>query len=149
MKNYLIKSIVLSVHDTSYGGYPYVATVNVEVDAKYWSALKKKNQLGMLYGVDISNEVYRLSSQLIPAHNPMVDHNRNAKNGIKTISLQYHFKDHDKAEKLGMKVLRMKNGECLPSYNCRVEVYSAAAPKLRAVVTEYQGANALNRIFGK
>lgn len=142
-----IKYISVGVHDTSFGGFPYVATVLVDVDAKEWSKLKRAKDLGSLYGIDIGNAVSKINP-MIPAWNPMVDDKRNAKNGVKSITLEYHFKDHDKAEKLGMKVIRMKNGEAFPSYGTHSIVYDSKAPSISAVVTEFTGANALKRIYG-
>jgi hypothetical protein len=64
------------------------ATVYIQMDAKLWHEVKKNRQLGYLYGVTISNEVYR-SNKDIKAYNPSVDDRKRANNGIKYITLTY------------------------------------------------------------
>ncbi len=140
-----IQSITISVHDTSFGGFPYVATVKVDINAKDWTKLRNAKGLGSLYGIDIGNAVYKIDSN-IPAYNPMVSDRARAKNGVKSITLQYHFKDHDKAEAMGMLTHKFKDGSRAPKYGCHVELYEASQPNV--VVTEYQGATALSRIYG-
>src|SRR5580698_8556167 len=63
-------------------------SVTVKMPIKVWSAMKRRGQLGTLYGVDISNEVYRTHG--VPAHNPSVDDSKRATQGIKTIKLTYY-----------------------------------------------------------
>lgn len=68
----------------------YMARVVVYIDARKWNTMKKKGQLGQLYGVDISNEVHRLNKQ-IRAWNPAVNDRARASKGIKRIELQYEM----------------------------------------------------------
>jgi hypothetical protein len=63
--------------------------VIVEIDVKYWTKLRSKGHLGQLYGVDISNAVYSIYG--VPAWNPTVGDRARAKNGIKTIRLEYTY----------------------------------------------------------
>jgi hypothetical protein len=62
--------------------------VRVSMPVKVWAAFKKSRQLGQLYGIDISNSIYAMD-RTVYAYNPTVDDRRNAKHGIKTISLTY------------------------------------------------------------
>ncbi|CAM6004839.1 unnamed protein product [Sphagnum balticum] len=64
-----------------------LVTVKVTMDAKAWLECKAKGQLGSLYGVDISNAVYRLSG--VKASCPIVSDRDRAKNGIKVLELTY------------------------------------------------------------
>lgn len=59
----------------------------VTVDAKLWQKHKKNGQLGSLYGVDISNLVYRATG--VKAYYPSVSDKTRAKNGLKVIFLTY------------------------------------------------------------
>jgi hypothetical protein len=61
--------------------------VRVRMDAKEWLKIKKQNGLGMLYGVDISNEVH--SQTGIKAYNPSVSDQDRAQGGIKWLTLYY------------------------------------------------------------
>lgn len=115
MGHFTIKSISVMGHDFP-GNYAYKAVVSVEVEAKYWKALQKAKNLGQLYGIDISNQVYALSKGLIPASHPTVSDEKNARNGIKTVVLTYYFQDHNKAEALGLEVKRLANGEAFCAY---------------------------------
>ena len=96
---FTIKSITASTHDNSFGGYPFRVDVIVKMETKAYKQFK--NNLGHLYGVLISNEVYRINPA-IKAHGPMVDASRRAKKGVKTIILSYFDKDLDNAAKLGL-----------------------------------------------
>lgn len=69
------------------------ATVIAKMPIKEWQKIRKKSQLGMLYGVDISNEVYRKSDRKIKAYNPVVEDRTKAKAGIKTIELTYYWNE--------------------------------------------------------
>lgn len=112
-----IKGGAVSVHDTSYGGYPYKATVYILItDAVAFKKLK--GNLGNLV-VDVNNEVYRRSGNLVPAYNPSIDSqgSKRFKNGVKTMEFVYFFKDHSLAETLGIELLKLKNGEVLPKYS--------------------------------
>jgi len=59
----------------------------VTIDAKEWAKVRNAGQLGMLYGVDISNAIYKLAG--VKASNPTVDDSAKARNGIKLIALTY------------------------------------------------------------
>lgn len=83
-------------------GYKVECIVKVEMPADEWKITQRMGHLGALYGVDISNEVYRISNRLVPAHNPMVDDSKRAKNGIKYITLTYHYDDVESAHRLGL-----------------------------------------------
>lgn len=98
-----IQHISICVHDMSYGGYHYRVDVVVTMSSEAWLKMKKKKQLGMLYGVDIGNAIYRLNHN-IPAYHPMVGDRERSRNGIKTIKLSYHFNDEDKAAALGLDI---------------------------------------------
>jgi len=116
-----VKSIVASGHDSSFGGYKWKVVVRVAVPAKEWAKAKKKGELGQLYGIDISNHVYAINRN-IPAHNPTVDDRSRASKGVKSISLTYFLSDPDRAEALGLKVTRLKNGEFFGKYSDYVQV---------------------------
>lgn len=62
--------------------------VRVSIEAKAWHRAKRQGQLGMLYGVDISNAVHR--SHGVPAYNPTVSDKERARNGIKYVTLTYY-----------------------------------------------------------
>lgn len=122
---FTIKSITGRVHDTSSGGYPWKIEVTIQVDAKYWAKLKAKRNLGMLYGVDVSNAVYAINEN-IPAHNPMVSDSARASKGFKTIQLTYFLSDPVRAKSLGFSYHESKSG-VYPKYgeHIRVEIPSA------------------------
>lgn len=124
-----IKDMYATIHDTSYGGYPYKVIVMVELPVEEFNKLCPKigkarpNPYGKSSGaprdlggliIDVNNAVYALNSD-IPAHNPSIDSkgSTRAKNGIKTLEFVYFFSDHNKAERLGFEVFRHKNGEVL------------------------------------
>ena len=65
-----------------------VHKVLVSIPVKEWNRYRKLGQLGALYGVDISNAVYRLYSGIY-ATNPTVDDSARAKDGMKRIELYY------------------------------------------------------------
>lgn len=67
------------------------ATVTVTMDKKEWTKANK----GMLYGVDISNEIYRRYPDIY-ATCPTVGDNQSATKGIKTITLTYLTMDYKK-----------------------------------------------------
>lgn len=121
-----IKSISVRTFDSSYGGYPYVADVVAEFQAKDWTRAKAKGGLGALY-LDVSNEVYRLTNRLVPAWNPSVSHDARAKSGIKTVRLSYYFRDHEAAIALGLEVRKLASGECLARYGTCATVYTGGA----------------------
>lgn len=61
--------------------------IDVAIDAKAWRSAKAKGHLGQLYGVDISNAVYRAFS--VKAYQPTVSDRQRAVKGVKTVSLWY------------------------------------------------------------
>ena len=111
-----IKTIYAVNHDSSFGGDPWKVIATVEMLATEWKKEKQRDALGQLYGIDISNRIHSLNGA-IPAYEPMVDDRRRSVRGVKTIVLTYFLKDADKAEKLGLKVKRFKNGEVLGGFN--------------------------------
>ena len=62
--------------------------VLVTMEAKLWGKYKRSGWLGSLYGIDISNAVYKLEG--IKAICPSVGDRDRAINGYKTISLCYY-----------------------------------------------------------
>ena len=84
-------------------------SVIVHVEAARWHKLAKQGNLGQLYGVDISNAVYRFNSS-IPASMPTVDDRSRAKRGFKRITLTYHVMDPNQARALGLQVRMLKSG---------------------------------------
>ena len=62
-----------------------LVSVKVRMPAKDWNASRKA--LGHLYGVDISNHVYRSTG--IKAYQPIVDDKQRSKGGYKIIELTY------------------------------------------------------------
>lgn len=87
--------------------YPWEIVATVLVDSKQWTKMRDKKQLSILYGVDISNLIYQINSN-IPAYIPLVDANSRASKGLKTVKLTYFLKDIDKAKNLGFKILAGK-----------------------------------------
>lgn len=61
--------------------------VVVTMIADVWKQYQKLGHLGQLYGVDVSNEVYR--SYGVKAYNPTVADRDKASGGVKTITLYY------------------------------------------------------------
>lgn len=134
--NFKIKSITGTVHDTGFGGFPYKVIVNIEIDSKDYNKLKvtRKASSGMFGHVpaqrdlgplvlDVNNTVYRLNEN-IPAHNPSIDSkgSKKAIKGVKSMEFVYFFSDHNKAEKLGYKILKYKSGEVFPIYNQNINL---------------------------
>ena len=112
----------------------WLVDVVVLVPAKEWTKRKSKKQLGMLYGVDISNAVYAIN-QNIPASCPTVDDRSRASKGFKTIRLSYRLTDAAKAEALGLKVRRYANGSFSHEYGDYVRIpVPVQEPKLALVV---------------
>lgn len=109
-------------------GYKLEAIVKIAVDAKYWSYMKRNRQLGFLYGVDVSNEVYRRSCRLIPAHNPSVDDRKRASAGIKSITLTYYFDSVENAYKLGIECHKTKEG-LIPKFSSYVNLLNGFQPR--------------------
>jgi hypothetical protein len=61
--------------------------VLIDIDADAWRDHAKRGDLGQLYGVDISNRVFREYG--VKAYNPTVDHNSRAVKGVKRLTLYY------------------------------------------------------------
>lgn len=61
--------------------------VIVTMEAKLWTKYRNSGWLGSLYGIDISNAVYKLEG--IKAYCPSVGDSDRAKAAVKTISLCY------------------------------------------------------------
>lgn len=100
---FTIKSIYACVHDTSYDGYPFKVIVKVTMPVAEWTKYRKSGNLGQLYGLEISNAVYRVNDAIC-ASNPMVDDRQRAKQGVKTLTLTYFDRDFSRAAKLGLEV---------------------------------------------
>lgn len=107
-------------HDSSFGGYPWKAVITVDIPADIWKRFKKHGHLGSLY-LDFSNTVYQANPN-VHAWNPTVDDGKNAKKGIKTITLTYYSQDFGRAEKVGLKVTRLKNGEAFLGFGTQSDI---------------------------
>lgn len=81
---YTIQSICVREYQNQ-----FVTKVFVNVDSKYWAKLKSKSNLGQLYGVDISNEVYRIVNKSFNTYCPSVSDDARASKGVKKIILSY------------------------------------------------------------
>lgn len=64
----------------------YEVTISIAVD--YWKELQRTGQLGVLYGIDVSNEIYRRHSDVY-ATNPTVSDRDRARKGFKIIRMTY------------------------------------------------------------
>lgn len=97
--NITISGLSASIHDTSFGGYPFKVTATIQVDSKQYNKLK--GDLGSLV-LTVNNVLYSLNSN-IPAYNPSIDSegSKRASKGIKTLEFVYFFKDTIKAKNLG------------------------------------------------
>lgn len=132
-----IESITGSVHDTSYGGYPYKITVTIKLSVKEFNRLcptigksrqsitgrvKVPRDLGNLV-LNVNNALYKLNPN-IPAYNPSIDSqgSSRAKGGYKTMEFVYFLNDWNRAERLGFKVRRLKNGECISVYGDFIKI---------------------------
>lgn len=134
MQEFSIKSIIAKTHDQSFGGQKWRVEIEISIDAKLWRKYKDRKNLGMLYGVDISNAVYRINHN-IPASCPTVDDRRRAANGVKTIKLTYFLNDAAMAENLGLKT-RITKTSFEPVYGDFVDVLAKkdrSKPQLRLV----------------
>lgn len=111
-------------------------SVSRRIAAKAWAQLKKRGALGLLYGVDVSNAVYRLNSG-IPARCPTVDDSARASKGFKTIRLIYRSEDLKGAAQVGLAVKTMRNGEQFLDYGTYVSLLNqtlvVGAPQLKLV----------------
>ena len=68
--------------------YQDTVKVRVRLDAKLWAKIKKADQLGQLYGIDISNAVSREYG--VKAYQPTVADKDKARGGLKWIDLWYN-----------------------------------------------------------
>lgn len=96
-----IKSLVIQ-DNRSFNSdrYQWEVVAQIEMDSTKFNTMKRKGHLGQLFGIDISNMLYDFCP-LIPAHNPIVDHQRRASKGIKTIQLNYALGNPEVARQLG------------------------------------------------
>ncbi len=121
MNEFKIINITAMLHDSSYGGYPWKTMVRIEIDSKWWARIRKANGLGMLYGVDISNAVGRINSN-IRAYQPTVDDQSRARKGIKTITLTYFSQDYEAARKIGFNVKICGGEPAILDYGKQIEI---------------------------
>ena len=89
-------SIKIGEIENSYTAYNKQATCILKIPASVWRKYRAEGNLGFLYGVDVSNYVYRTSNFKIKAYNPVVSDRARAKNGIKTIELTYYWNEEIK-----------------------------------------------------
>lgn len=116
MENFKIVSLIASVHDTSYGGYPYKVTAIIEIPIETFNEMCPKTgpshttlfgrrpaqrDLGALC-LDVSNAIYVINKN-IWASNPSIDATggSRAKNGVKTLRFEYFSQNTDRAKGLG------------------------------------------------
>ena len=127
---FTIKTIIASTHDSSFGGYPFKVSVNIEIDQKVWAKYKKQSNLGQLYGIDIGNAVYAINNN-IPALNPSVDDRKRSSNGVKIINLTYYMANNERtaisAKELGLKVNVDKSGHVFGGFSDYVKIYEHKA----------------------
>jgi len=112
---FTIKSIVASIHDTSYGGYPFKVVVNIDIDSKKYAKLPVTTPAkSTLFGRsearrDLSSLVLDVNAAVqgfnrhIPAYNPFIDSkgSKSSRNGIKPMEFIYFFKNENAARCLG------------------------------------------------
>jgi hypothetical protein len=125
---FTIKSITAKASNYLGDHGSWLVEVVVSVDAKAWTKLRDKRNLGQLYGIDISNAVYAVNKN-IPAHCPTVDDRSRASKGFKTIRLSYRLSNPEAAERLGLKVMRYKNGEHAHSWGDSVSIDVPQSPR--------------------
>lgn len=125
IKPWLLTSLIGLIHDSNPGelGYPYKIEAEFVIDAKEFASIKRKNELGRLFGVDLSNEIYAINSN-IPAHNPTVNYSKPARNNRKLLKLTYFLRDHERAAALGFEQHRFKNGYVSAKYGQRIDLLS-------------------------
>lgn len=142
MSNIQITSLVASVHDTSFGGYPYKVTAIIEIPIKEFNKkcpitglsrtgltgrTPAKRDLGHLV-LEVNNTLYKLNSA-IPAYNPSIDSNgsKRASKGVKTLRFEYFFKDLDKAVSLGFE--HYNNSEHAVKYGQYIDLLAKVIKK--------------------
>jgi hypothetical protein len=111
--------------DTAYAA---VTKVTVKMDSAEFLKMKRQGQFGQLFGIDISNEVYRLSGGAVHASHPSVDFAKRASNGIKWITLKYFQDDIAKANAMGFECLKVA-GKLVPKYSASID-FPPSFPKL-------------------
>lgn len=133
---FVIDSIIASIHDTSFGGYPFKVTVRISIDVKEFNRLcpitsksqssmfgrrPARRDLGSLV-VLVNNAVYDVNSN-IPAHNPSIDSRggSRARNGIKTMEFVYFFRDVERARALGFEFHKGVNSH-VPRYGQNISI---------------------------
>jgi hypothetical protein len=82
-----------------YRNCPELVTVMVTIDSRAWNDFRKNGHLGQLYGIDISNEVYRTYG--VKAHNPTVNESIKVKTGTTTKIIELTYADSEWVEKMG------------------------------------------------
>lgn len=123
---YSIKRITAQEHDSSSSAGLSKFKVIVELEIIDLKAFKKlKGNLGDLV-LSVSNEVYGLNKN-IPAYYPTVDSKKRAKDGIKPIEFIYYFGSYARAEALGLKIKRLRNGEMYTEWNTRSVIFERSA----------------------
>ncbi len=80
----------------SYTAYDKQATCFLKIPVSVWRRYRDKGNLGVLYGIDVSNYIYKASNFKIKAYNPVVDDRQRARKGIKTIELTYYWYEEKK-----------------------------------------------------
>jgi hypothetical protein len=85
---YLSELFKNSTHYTNEWCGEVTITATLNIPKKTWDNYKKQKQLGRLYGVETSNWLSRAG--VLPFYAmPVVDDKKNAKNGIKTITVRF------------------------------------------------------------
>lgn len=123
MKTYKLTGLIL--RDSNSMGYKAELNVTVEIDAKTWHKAKKVGNLGMIYNVDIGNDLFR--DYNYPAYFPMVSDKRRAKNGIKTVELTFFTNNLRDVEKLGLEC-RCYGNELEVKYGQRIDLLANVLP---------------------
>lgn len=103
MSYFTIQNISVSHHDSGFGGYRWKLEVRVDVDKTEWHALKKKNQLGQLYGIDVGNALFRSGYDKHGYSVPQIDDKPRCKGNIKSIGYTVLFNSDEAAEAYGIK----------------------------------------------
>lgn len=109
---YKIEVVRVKEHDTSYGGYRWKLECVVNVNAKDWNRAKKDKTLGHFYNTEIGNKLnkfYGFNRYGVPS----VSDSGRAKNGVKQVVISHYFRSNDLAERLGIKLKKLKNGHAI------------------------------------
>lgn len=97
-----IKSLIITPA-RDFQGESWDVTATVYIDGPTWKDYNKNHNLGMLYGVDIGNKIYKMYSQINTFY-PTIDHSARCKDGRKKVILRYSLSSRFGAEALGCKV---------------------------------------------